>query len=84
MSFSKDEYRNVVHDAAYDNEQALVTGTYGNGGSSEDEFTSSARDRDGADDSFFIFRAMKEYCDKNSLFMLEKMELGHLIQFLRS
>lgn len=86
MSFSKDEYRNVVYEAAFDNEQALASGTFHTtgGGSSDDEFTTASRDRDASDESYFIFRNMKEHCEKNSLLLLEKMELGNLIQFLRS
>ena len=83
MAFSKDEYRNVVKEASLDNEQAIATGTHG-GGSSDDEFVNTSRHRDIGDEYYSIFRSMKEYCDKNSLFLIEHMELGNLIHFLRS
>lgn len=84
MSFSRNEYRDIVNEAAYDNAQGIANGTYPTSSREDDEFITTGRDREAGDDYYCVYRSMKDYCERNSLFLLEKMELANLIHFLRN
>lgn len=83
MSFSKQDYKDVVGDAAFDNDHAAASGYSAGGGSSDDEFIATGRDRELSDDYYAIYQSLRGYCSSNSLFLLENMTMHSLVQYLR-